>query len=520
MTAPAADDVNKEREVKLALAPAALPQLRRLPLIRALKEPPKNQSQVSVYFDTDKEKLRKRGVMLRVRRSGGHFVQTVKGLAEGNIFVRDEWETEIESAEPDLRRVSDTALAPLLSRKLRRRLKPQFETRVRRAVYPLARDGYEIELTLDRGRIDTGDASQPLCEIELALKQGEMADLFDVARKLARALPVQLGLQSKAERGYLLLDGEAGAPVAFAGAPLSADLPAADAFRRIGLACLRQITGNAAALRKGDAEGVHQMRVGLRRLRAAMSLFKALLDDPQSRTIKAELKWLTAELAPARELEVLIKRVVRPVIRRTSPWEGVPTLSRQFSKRRAEALARAQDAVESARFRLLVLDVAAWLEIGEWTKPADDLIRDRGDLPIAVFAAEQLSKRCKKLRKGRKRFADLDARRRHKLRIQAKKLRYAADFFAAIFTGKQSDKRKEKFLASLERVQDALGDLNDICVHEGMISAAGAKRARAGRKKAFAAGLLTGREDARLDAAMAAAEKALRRFARSRPFWT
>ena len=515
MTAPAP----KERELKLELPVAVLPKFRRLPLLRAINKPPKTKSQVSVYFDTDKEKLRQRGLMLRVRRSGRHFTQTVKAMAEGNIFVRDEWEADVDSAEPDWKRARDTALGPLLKRKLRRRLKPQFETRVRRAVYPLARDGYEIELTLDRGTIATGNASQPLCEIELELKCGDVADLFEVARKITRALPAQLGLQSKAERGYALLAGESGAPVAFAAAPLTASLPASEAFRRIGRACLRQITGNEAALRRGDPGGVHQMRVGLRRLRAAMSLFKALLDDPQSAAIKAGLKWLTTQLGPARELEVLVNRVVGPVTRRKSPWDGMPTLSRQFTQRRSEALACAQDAVESERFRLLTLDVAEWLEIGQWTKPSDDLVRDRGELPVAVFAAEQLSKRRKKIRKARKGFDGLDARRRHKLRIHAKKLRYAADFFAAVFAGKQRDKRSEKFLGALERVQDTLGDVNDICVHEKVISTAGAKPPRLSRKKAFAAGLLTGREDARLETVMAAADKALAQFARAKPFW-
>jgi triphosphatase len=198
----------------------------------------------------------------------------------------------------------------------------------------------------------------------------------------------------------------------------------------------------------------------------------------------------------------------------------VPALSRQFTKRRAEALARAQDAVQSERFRLLVLGIAAWLEVGQWTEPSDGLTGDRGELPIEIFAAEQLSRRRRKLRKGRKRFAALDSRRRHKLRIQAKKLRYADDFFSSLFAGRQRDKRRAEFGAALKRVQNSLGDVNDVGVHEKIISAADAKRARASRGKTFAAGLLTGREDARFNTAMAAAEKALRQFARAKPFWT
>jgi triphosphatase len=107
-----------------------------------------------------------------------------------------------------------------------------------------------------------------------------------------------------------------------------------------------------------------------------------------------------------------------------------------------------------------------------------------------------LALRRRKLRKKAKSFAELDPPRRHKLRIQAKKLRYASDFFGGLFSGKQSDKRRKKFLAALEAVQDCLGDLNDIAVHENMISAAGMGHRPTSRKRAFAAGLLTGQEDA------------------------
>jgi CHAD domain-containing protein len=113
----------------------------------------------------------------------------------------------------------------------------------------------------------------------------------------------------------------------------------------------------------------------------------------------------------------------------------------------------------------------------------------------------------------------LDVRRRHKLRIQAKKLRYAVEFFADLFSGKRADKQKKRFLDAIECVQDRLGELNDIVVHERLIGTMGANRRRAGGDGAFAAGLLSGREDARIDAAMAAAGKALSRFAKVRPFW-
>jgi len=216
---------------------------------------------------------------------------------------------------------------------------------------------------------------------------------------------------------------------------------------------------------------------------------------------------------------VLVSRVVVPMKRQRRRWRGMPSLSHEFAERRDAALSRAQAAVQSARFRALTLDVAAWLEAGLWRNPQDDLARDRGDLPIEVFALEQLARRWRKVRKKGRILARLDARRRHKLRIQTKKLRYAAEFFATLFTTKRAHKRRKQFLPALERLQDGLGDLNDIAVHEKRIAAMGVRRRRSNPSRVFAAGLLTGREDARADAAMAAATEAYADLAEVKPFW-
>src|SRR5215468_12693689 len=105
------------------------------------------------------------------------------------------------------------------------------------------------------------------------LDRGTVTELFDVARQLVRALPARLALKSKSERGYEAIDGKLETPVRAAPIDLPAGANTRDAFKMIGLGCLKQIINNEAALIRGDHEGVHQMRVGLRRLRAAISLF-------------------------------------------------------------------------------------------------------------------------------------------------------------------------------------------------------------------------------------------------------
>jgi len=507
----------KEVELKLELPPASLPALKRVPLLRSFKTPLRPTTEVSVYFDTEKHKLRRKGLMLRVRRIGDRRVQTIK--AGNSAFERGEWEAEIASDKPDLDLASGSPLEPLVNEKLSRQLKPLFETRVRRTVYPIADETRAIALSVDRGTIHTDSRSAPLCEIELELEHGSPAELFEVARDLTHNIAARLAVKSKSERGYELIDGAQDAPVKAAPITLSASASTRGAFQTISRACLKQVVGNEPALLKGDPEGVHQMRVGLRRLRAAVSLFKALLRDPQTHAIKAELKWLTGELGPARELDVLVKRVVAPMQKQHARWDGMPSLSHALAEKREAALSRAQEAVKSARFRSFTLDLAAWLEAGDWTSPQDDLVRDLGELPIEVSAAEQLTRRWRKVRKKGKTLAKLDARRRHKLRIQSKKLRYAVEFFADVFAGKRAAKPRKRLLAALERLQDGLGDLNDIAVHEERIAAIGIWRPHPSPKRAFAAGVLTGREDGRIDAAMSEATRAHADLARVKPFW-
>jgi CHAD domain-containing protein len=199
----------------------------------------------------------------------------------------------------------------------------------------------------------------------------------------------------------------------------------------------------------------------------------------------------------------------------------MPSLSRELAERRDAAVTRAQSAVQSARFRTLTLDVAAWLQAGQWMTPQDDLVRARCDLPIAIFAADELTRRWRKVRKKGRSLAKLDARSRHKLRIHAKKLRYAVEFFATLFANKRAVKRRKKFLSALERLQDGLGDLNDIAVHEQRIAAIGTQRqrSRSTPNRAFAAGLLTGREDARIEPAVTVATDAYADLSNVKVFW-
>jgi triphosphatase len=499
----------KEVEIKLELPG----ELKKLPLSSNDNDPARSEDLTSVYFDTDQRKLHKNGVTLRVRRIGDHYVQTIKA-SDGRLFERGEWEAEIHGNRPDLDAARGTALQPFIDDNFQEQLRPVFETRVRRSTFPLKTKDYEIMLSVDHGSIDTGKDTVALNEAELELKRGSRAHLFKVARSLSRSAQADLAVKSKSQRGYELLDGAKTAAERTDSVTIEAGMTTANAFRLVASTCLKQIVANKSAVLASDPEGIHQMRVGLRRLRTAMSLFSDIIPGKKTDDIKAELKWLTTELSLSRELDVFLTEVVHPLEDSAHSSELRPLIG-ELAKRRDAALERAKAAVLSQRFRNLTLDIAEWLEIGRWQRPQDMLLRERCEEPVETAVVAQLNRRWRKIRKRGRRLLELDAGKRHKLRIQAKKVRYASEFFESLFPGKKMRKRRRKFVAAVKDIQSCLGDLNDISAHISRSKQIAADMAEA----TFAAGLVIGHEEAREAATLVAVQRAHKAFSKTQPYW-
>jgi triphosphatase len=513
----------KEIELKLRVSPEGLATLRtRSDFADALGEAV-SETLVSVYFDSDKLLLRDHGLTLRVRHIGDKRIQTIKS-ADNGIFERSEWEQAIEGDQPDLGLAADTALAPLLSDDVSKALKPVFETRIERTAYRLNGGESEIAMAFDEGRIVGGRASCAVSEIELELKRGEPAELFKVARTIAEIVPAQIDVKSKAERGYDLVKKPSAAAEKAYEPDLSAGLDAGRAFTLIGRACLRQLVANETAAKKRNAEALHQMRIALRRLRAAISLFAAVVSDARIEAIKNELRWLGRELAPARDLDAFVIEALRPLSKQQADEPGLVSISRLFARERLKSYRRAQGAVESARFRAMVLDTTEWIEAGPWSTSDDPLMVDRRTMPIETVAAEQLSRRRKKIRRRGAAIGELSPEQLHKLRIQIKKTRYATEFFAGLYRGKKATKRCEKFRASLKQLQNSLGGFNDIMTRKALCTGILARPGRSlteeqNRHRAFAAGLIMGDQQAQVARLLERAGSAHSRFNEARPFW-
>ena len=342
----------KEIELKLEFDPADAARLASHPALRAGPAPQEEHQLISTYFDTPDGALRKAGVYLRVRESGGHIVQTIKtAKSETDLIERLEWEREITSRNPDLDGVDDTPLKPLLTAGVRAALQPMFETQIRRHVFRILRDGSEIEVAIDQGEIATKTGMQAISELELELKRGKTKELFRLARVLGRTVPLRIEVKSKAERGYALLKGGGLQVEKAAEIDIPPNMSAEEAFRAIARSCVRQLVANEPILLAGRAEGLHQMRIGLRRLRASIAIFADVVGDEHEKTIKAELKWSTRELGPARDLDVFAADVLDP-LRASHPSDaGLTMTQRNFDAKRKEAYRQAASAVRSSSLK-------------------------------------------------------------------------------------------------------------------------------------------------------------------------
>ncbi len=515
----------REIELKLELDPSDASRIKRHLSRRLGTAKPAREKLVSVYFDTPDLRLRQNGLTLRVRRAGRRHTQTIKstnGQAAG-LFDRGEWEQEVPGPLPDLAQAKNTRLESLLNGEAAS-LRPAFETRIERRRYQLTSRGTRIEVALDEGEVDTGEARRPICELELELAQGEPAELFRLARSLSEVAPLHLSVKSKSDHGYELAGD--GAVEKATEVHLTPMMASAAAFRAIARNCLKQVAANEQPMVAGDGEGLHQLRIGLRRLRAAISVFKSIVTDGECERLKAELRWISGKLSPARDLDILVTEVLDPLRKHHAGDVGVAGVYRDVRRRRARAYKRAADAVRSPRFRALVLQTAEWVETGPWSTDADDLLRVRREGPVQVLAAEELARRCKKIRKQSRFLAEQSAPRRHALRIRAKKLRYAIEFFADVFPGHKKARRCKAAIAALKDLQDALGALNDIATRETLaarLKHAGSRTAqhrRDARERAFAAGVIFGSQDAHVEAMLDKAAAASAQFLSVKPFWS
>jgi triphosphatase len=437
-----------ETELKLAAAPEAIAQL--LADSDLFGADAITRDQVSTYFDTAGLALHEAGLSLRIRRIGDRRVQTIKAesAVAASLFAREEWERDVPGDVPVLD--PGTIPLPVLPEPWPDTVAPVFTAEVSRTATVRAAGGSRVEIVADRGRIIGGGRDEPISEFELELLQGDPRALFVLARDLAGRAPLRLGVRSKSERGYALLAGTDARAVKAEPIRLTVDMDAAALFAAVASACLRHFRLNEdLLLATGRPEPLHQARVALRRLRSALTIFKDMLAGPEFDRFRAELRWISALLGEVRNIDVLMSQID----------EGEAAFG-LLQEARARALAELRAGLDSPRMRTLILDLVEWTTVGAWRD--DPALAALRTIPARIYAHDKLDRFRRRLKKEGRHLARLDEEHRHEVRITAKKLRYAAEFFAALFPGKKAGRRRERFLGEIERLQTALGELNDV----------------------------------------------------------
>jgi inorganic triphosphatase YgiF len=531
-----------ETELKLLLPPRAAAGIMRRPGLRNLLEASNAASAIdgqdgeaqgpvvrrdklhTVYFDTPDKWLAKRRMALRVRSLGRKYIQTLKAPAPGAAGIQTylEIEAEIVRPQPELQAIEDEAVRRRLERAdIWDRLQPAFETRFQRTHFLLEREGSAIEVAVDHGDILAGGRRSPIAEIELELKRGDARALFDLAEQLALQLaedyPIRLGGETKAERGFALAEDLQPMPHKAEPIELAKDVTTEEAFVCIVRNCLDQLRANeAAVLKTEDDEAIHQFRVALRRLRAIVSTFRHLIDDEVHAMLSVDLRWLQRQFGPARDLDVLIGDTLSKLQNRLAGQAGFDRLLETASAARIEARRTAHLAIENPRYVTMLIQLYRHLHVGDWRRASEHA---RLGAPLEEFAGAVLQVRHKRLVRLGERHGRLPESELHRLRILAKKMRYAAEAFHSLYRPKHA----RKYISALAAIQDRLGSLNDAFVGRHLLNALVHRlvleQGMAPADANLLLGLVLGWQVARIDRDLGDFREVWHDFAKQRRFW-
>ncbi|MFM7462038.1 MAG: CHAD domain-containing protein [Burkholderiales bacterium] len=475
-------NANCEIELKLAIAPGDVGALRQSPLLREkCISGPARRKVFNIYFDTAEHTLRQNGMALRLRRTNGRWSQTFKtaGVASGALSARGEWQAVLPGPQLDLSLLRETPLAELAERdRLHLTLMPVFTTVFSRTVWLIELSpGQRVEIALDQGSVMCGEKSLVISEVEIELLEGKPVAVFDTAESLLEHTALRPDNVSKASRGYQLLNAPPLAPTFASPVKLQRKWRLDQAMQVIVSACLAHFAANVdGALTTDDAEYIHQMRVALRRLRSAIRLF----GPADAKYIRGELRWLTSVLGQARDWDVLVANTLPLLIDGYADAATAEAVMRSARQSQEVARAAARAALQSARYARLHLALGRLASVpGAFTRlasempTADDTKRDHGSKPpgdtralcIARFAAAEIRRRRHHLLRHAAAMTKLSPVELHRVRIDAKRLRYTIDHVASLF----ERKRIRRQVKTLARLQDRLGTANDAMVASALI---------------------------------------------------
>lgn len=465
---PTQGEYSLEQELKLAGSATSLETLWESAIAPWAKTTTRRL--ISTYFDTSDLRLRRRGFTLRVREDADRFTQTVKaeGASSNGVMRRGEWSTPIDGRTPDLMKLDDPELLEKIGLIVAGDLRPLFTTDVTRQIrsYRVGSKGGDkarIEAAFDRGEMRTDNKNEAIAEIELELMEGPPSALRKEAARLHDRSALRFQPLSKAERGFFLALNEHPTGQKSKLPSFSPDATVETGLERVLANCMSHwLANHAAVMEGGDTEGVHQMRVALRRMRSALTIFKSALPADDLEWLQREAKALIGALGSARDWDVFVDELLQPVIDARLEDETLKVLRDAVNEERRQAYAQARAALDSPAYLKFILELGAWLESRGWRREETKANLQR---PLINLADEVLHKRHKRSLKLGRNFDSLPDEALHELRISLKKLRYATEFFVSL----HGRSRTSSYLQNLRQLQDDLGHLNDVAVAESRL---------------------------------------------------
>ncbi len=456
----------QEIEIKLAVPASEVRRMTTLPVLRSADARTDRPLALrTTYFDTPDLRLARAGIALRVRRQGRRWIQAVKleDAGAGGLHRRAEFEADLAAAQPDLAAIPDSDVRASVLRRLgRRQPVPLFTTSFGRRTWRVTTREGTLEVALDRGEIRAGDRVEPICELEIELKTGAPAAAFRVAREIASRIAAQPFDRSKFERGLGLSTPQAAATMPDV-APLDPDASPAAALSRIAADCIRALQAEQAGMLVAyDAACVHQMRVALRRLGSAWRLFRSAVPVPP---VAEEARWLRRTLGASRDWDVFFDAVLLPATAAFPTHAGLASLNETATAERSRTRGHTLEAVRSARYRLLVLDLAEWASALGDGGHGSELGPDPEAPPIAAFARRVVRKRWSRVRRDLEHLSAMSPEERHGARIHAKRLRYALEFFRDLLP----EARYARLHKRAKKLQTRLGAANDLVTANRLI---------------------------------------------------
>jgi CHAD domain-containing protein len=385
-----------------------------------------------------------------------------------------------------------------------------------------------VNLAVLSGELRTAVARSAVCRLALS---GAAPRVTDVALALADQLRVSVPPASVAAEAYAA--ARIALPPKHVGAPiLSRELSAEHAFEHIVAHLLDVILHYAPrAARRDGPEPVHQMRVALRRLRSAFSLFKPAVHSEAVATAQTELKAFGHVLGPARDWDVFLAGTCDEVVALFPGEAPIRRLAQKARRRRDTAYVALSNYLAGPAFRHLAIRLVVLATTRPWRMSSPPAMSESGpSLPddptgnlgpsgmaddgaltavdLADFAAHALRKRFRRLVSVGDDISGFPADVLHAIRLDGKRLRYAAEFFAPLFPRRET----RRFIKRMMVLQERLGILNDGAVASGLLKDIGQLQTHAG-------GLVRGYVAAGGTDSRDRIARSWKRFRRQEPFW-